>query len=269
MKNYKDLLRKVIHEGIPMPSRAGDVLRLSHEMLSWDLRDGFPAITSRKLHTQAMLGELACFVKGLTNIQEFKIRGCNIWDANLADYNAKNNCPDNTDLGRIYGALWRDLGSVDQLRSVIDGFKKDPYNRRLVVSAWYPADFDKAVLPPCHYSFQISAPDNEHIDLIFNMRSCDLALGAPFDIASYAVLLHLIANEVKRIPRKLTAVFADAHIYVANLEGVQKYVNRPHHELPMLGLNMPRGASVETFEPHLACLIGYISESHIPMEMAI
>lgn len=269
MNNYDDLLRKIITHGDLAPSRAGNVYKLSHEMLSFDLREGFPAITGRKLQFAVMAGELACFVKGETDIMEFHKRGCRIWDANLADFNKRKGTPNNTDLGPVYGAQWRDFYGIDQLRTVIDKLKADCYDRRLLVTAWNPAQFEEMALPPCHLMWQLSTTDGVHLDLMFYMRSVDMALGFPFDIASYALLLHLIANEVGMVPRKVTASLADVHIYAQNVPGIRTYLDRPKHPKPMLHLDMAVGMPVEYFEPELAMLLKYEYEPVIQMEMAV
>lgn len=268
MRSYKDILGTTLSDGDIVNSRAGAVTRISHEFWTHDLRYGFPAITSRKLAFKSMAGELACFLKGYTDISEFHARNCKIWDKNLADHNKMFGCEANTDLGPIYGAQWRNFGGVDQLREVIGEAKANPASRRLLVSAWNPGQMDQMVLPPCHYAFQLSIVKG-HLDLMFHMRSVDLALGFPFDVASYALLTHLIANELGLIPRWLTGTFGDAHIYHQNIEGVLEYVSRPAHKLPDLQLHCPKGMRVEEFEPSMADLINYNYELAIDMgEMA-
>lgn len=269
MKTYKELLLKLINKGTIAESRAGKVIKLSHELISFDLKEGFPAITARKFHFKPMAAELACFVKGITDNEEFKQRGCNIWTANLDDFNQRNGTPDNTDLGPIYGAQWRDFYSKDQMRDVIDRVKRDPFDRRLVVSAWNPMQLDQMALPPCHIMWQLNSVDGKRLDLIFYMRSVDMALGFPFDIASYALLLHLICHETGYWPGKVTAVLADVHIYKQNLEGVMEYLAADTHPLPRLLLEMPLGAKVEDFEPRHAELMNYKHGPNVKMEMAV
>lgn len=266
MQAYNDILNGIIRDGDSVDSRAGPVLRLSHEFFMHDLRNGFPAITGRKLAFNAMAAELACFVKGLRDVQDFKDRGCNIWDKDLARFNAEQNMPGNTDLGPVYGVQWRNFGGVDQLRQVIDTAKTDPGSRRLLVSAWNPPEIKDMVLPPCHVMFQISIV-NQHLDLIFYMRSVDMALGFPFDIASYGLLTHLIANELGLTPRWLTAVLADCHLYKANLAGIEAYLKAKTFPLPQLVLDVLPGMPVEQFEPGMAALSNYSHSPAIKMEM--
>lgn len=266
MRQYSDILSMILADGELVETRAGLVKRLSHEFFMTDLRNGFPAITGRKLFWQPMAAELACFVKGYTDILEFRKRGCKIWDKDLARHNIANNTPLNTDLGRIYGSLWRDFQGVDQLRAVINEAKVNPASRRLLVTAWDPSITKDQVLPPCHYAFQLSVV-NGHLDLIFSMRSVDMAVGFPFDIASYGLLTHLIANELGLTPRYLTASLADAHIYLANAEGVEEYLSRQLFAAPTLQLNILAGTPVEDFEPANAKLINYVHGSPIQFEM--
>lgn len=264
MHAYKDILGIILAEGEWVESRAGRAKRISHEFFMTDLRDGFPMITSRQFFHKGMVGELACFVRGFTDIFDFRVRGCNFWDANLNDWNAKRDTPDNTNLGPIYGKQLRDFNGIDQLRKVIDEAKANPQSRRLLVSYWNPAELEKMALPSCHYSWQISIV-GEHLDLIFNMRSCDMALGFPTDITSYALLAHLIANELGLTPRFLTAVIADAHIYEQNIPAVEQYIDRPVFPKPRLELRCPKGMPVEDFDVGMVEFKDYLHGSPINM----
>jgi thymidylate synthase len=264
MLNYNDALIEIIKDGDEVPSRAGPVLRLSHQFLTFDLRDGFPLLTGRKAFYKGMLAELECFVKGFTNIDEYTSRGCNFWTANLEDWNNKRGTPGNKNLGHIYPYQLRHFNGVDQLRTVINTAKADPTSRRLLVSYWNPADLDKGCLPPCHYSWQLSIV-NGYLDLMFTMRSCDMALGFPTDLGHYAGLNHLIANELGLRPRFVSASIADAHIYKQNLDGVKEYLTRQQHPLPQIELNAPAGMPVEQFDASKVVFINYQHESAIDM----
>ena len=270
MDMYKTLLQSVLDNHAVAPSRAGPVLKQAHNMFSWDMATGFPALTSRRLAFKSMAGELACFVKGHTEIAEFHDRKCRVWDANLADWNAQHNQPTNTSLGPVYGSQWRNFGGVDQLTAVLNKLRVDPYDRRMIVSAWNPIDQPSMVLPPCHIMLQVSSVDGETVDLAFYMRSVDLALGFPFDIASYGLLLSLICHEVNMKPGKLTAFLSDCHIYQSNLLGVQEYLKRPTHIPPTLEILTPTGTSVVDFEPEQVRLANYTHEPAINMgQMAV
>ena len=257
MKDYKALLRSVLDDHTLADSRAGKVMKSSHRMFSWDMSQGFPAITGRRLAFKTMAGELACFVQGITDVREFNARSCPIWNANLADHNERAGTPDNHDLGPIYGFQWRDFFGIDQLQSVVTKLREDPYDRRMVVSAWNPVQQPDMVLPPCHIMWQLTSTDGKTVDLAFYMRSVDLALGLPFDMASYGLLLTLICHETGMVPGKLTAFLGDCHIYEANHRGVLEYLTRDTHVAPQIQLTTPPGTSCTTFEPQHATLINY------------
>ena len=248
MQSYKALLKTVLTDGRPAKSRAGYVVRLSHVFWSHDMQLGFPLLTARKMFTKGIIGELVCFVKGLTDISEYTARGCNFWTANLNDMNRRNNTPNNTDLGPIYAKQLRNFNGVDQLRTVLAEAKSNPESRRLLVNYWNPAEMSQTALPCCHYAWQISVVDNKYLDLIFHMRSVDCALGLPTDIAHYGLLMSLIANELDLIPRQLSCSLADSHIYDINRQGVDEYLHAPEYTLPTLKLTLAKGAPVESAE---------------------
>ena len=273
MKDYRNLISRVYSNGVLKKSRAGEVRSVHHEVIDFDLRDGFPAITGRKLAFDVVAAELECFIHGLTDIREFHARGCHIWDANLADFNARTNRPNNTDLGPIYGRVWRGSqpGDLDQLAFVLAEAKANPNSRRLLVSAWLPdeaQDSSLVALPACHVMWQLSIA-NGFLDLCFYMRSVDIALGLPFDVASYALLQTLIANELMLTPRKLTAFLADAHIYTSNDEGVRAYMQREIHKPPTLVLESALGAPVTSFKRTDVRLASYSHGEPIKMMMAV
>lgn len=276
MHSYRQVLKTVLHRGDAKSSRAGGVLSVPHVTWSHDMREGFPAITGRKLAFKTMAAELECFIKGLSSIGDFQSRGCHIWDANLADFNKRILTPENQDLGPVYGRVWRGLvdkapSIPDQLTRLLDNARDDPQSRRLLVTAWAPGVSDNALLvalPPCHLLWQISIV-GPWLDLCFYMRSVDLALGLPFDIASYALLQSLIANELGYKPRTLTAFLADAHIYTQNLPGVNEYLTRECYRLPTLSLGVASGAKVVDFSYKDVSLSGYTCGDTIKMDMAV
>lgn len=273
MLAYKNLLFDVLNNGETKASRAGDTIFLPHQLISHDCRKGFPVLTGRKFAFKTMAAELDCFIHGLSDINDFHDRDCYIWDANLVDYNKRIGAPKNTDLGCIYGRVWRGAygDGVDQLTWVLTEAKRDPGSRRLFVTAWIPElahNTSIQALPPCHLSFQLTI-NNGTLDLCFYMRSVDLALGLPFDFASYALLQALIARELGLIPRVLSGFLADAHIYHQNLEAVHKYLDRPLFELPTLKLDGPDRASVESFHYTHAHLENYLHGAPITTAMAV
>lgn len=272
MNHYKDLLCHVLQDGEPKPSRAGMTVFLPHQVITHDCRTGFPVLTGRKFAFKTMVAELDCFIHGLSLIDDFHIRDCHIWDANLESFNKRNKTPHNRDLGPIYGRVWRGpwKDSFDQLQWVVDEAKRDPSSRRLLVDAWVPEDvfLGKQALPPCHTHFQLTI-NNGHLDLCFYMRSVDLVLGLPFDLASYALLQAILANELDLIPRYTTGFLADAHIYDTNREAAWEYVARPMYAPPGLVLDMAPGEPFDAFCCVKARLVGYLSGPAISTPMAV
>lgn len=273
---YQDLLNRVLNFGETRTDRTGvGTISIFGAMFVHDLTTGFPAVTVKALPFKVMAAELACFVKGLTDIREFQKRGCHIWDENWADFVARSGIaetsPDYYDLGPIYGAQWRNFNGmhVDQLRRVLAEAKNRPDSRRLLVTSWNPLELDESALPPCHTHWQISVRESQYLDMAFYMRSVDLCLGFPFDIASYALFCHLIANELGLIPRKLICYMADAHIYTNHIDGALTMVERAPKPLPRLELLCCAGMPVEEFEPEMAVLSGYDPHPAIKLKMAV
>ena len=274
MHSYRRLLHNVLDQGSPKPSRAGSTLFLSHQVFTHNHQhQGFPAITGRKLAFQTMAAELDCFIHGHTDIEHFRNRGCGIWEDNLIEYNKRLGDSGNTDLGPIYGRVWRGVDEehhIDQLQWVLEEAKRNPSSRRMLVTAWIPElalDSSQCALPPCHTSFQLTINDGE-LDLCFYMRSVDLVLGLPFDIASYGLLQCLIANELGLRPNKLTGFLADAHIYAINKAAALEYLARPVYAPPQLVLDLPRGAPVTDFYYTMATLRNYEHGAPIKTPMA-
>ena len=266
------LLTQVLETGDLKQSRAGPVLSLHHLMLSHDMRNGFPVLTGRKFAFKTMAAELECFIKGLSDIRDFKDRNCHIWDANLADFNMRTGHLNNKDLGPIYGNIWRGRSyGPDQLAEMLNEATLNPSSRRLIVTAWLPGASNnpmQVALPPCHVLWQISIFEH-YIDLCFYMRSVDLTLGLPFDVASYGLLQCLIARQLKLTPRRLTGFLADAHVYEANLPGVWEYLARPIFALPTLVLDPTSSDQVVDFDYRTCSLEGYQSGAPIVMKMAV
>ena len=272
MKQYLELLHKALTCGEESGDRTGTGTKsLFGEVLKFDLRDGFPAVTTKRLAFKTMAAELSMFVKGIANLSYLHKYNCRIWDANYAPYEAKYLAKCEGDLGRIYGVQWRDYRgrheTIDQLKELIHGLKTNPEGRRHIVTAWNPTELGQMALPPCHVMFQCRIYGGKHLDLAVYMRSLDLFLGAPFDIASYALLQHLIAKEVGVEPRHLTMFIADCHIYNTHVEQVSEQLTREPWELPRLELS--RDASLFEFEPDQASLVDYIYHPTIKAEMAV
>lgn len=269
MNSYQSLVAKILNQGEMRPNRTGIRAKtIFGAQLVHDFEHGFPALTTKKLAFKTMAAELACFLKGFRDVREFRERQCGIWDANLADVVAKQPGRNPNDLGPIYGVQWRNFGGVDQLRDVIDRAKVNPTDRRLLVSAWNPPELPDMCLPPCHTHWQLDI-DGDRLNLAFYMRSVDVMLGLPFDLASYGLLQCLIANELDYKPGRLVAFLANTHIYENHVPAALETLQREPYPLPQLALAMAPGTPVERFEPHQATLLNYQHHPAIPMAMAV
>jgi thymidylate synthase len=229
MRAYLDLLRHVLEHGERRTDRTGTgTLSVFGAQTRYDLRDGFPLVTTKKVLFPAVVRELLWFLRGSTNIHDDLTQHTPIWDA-WAD-------PDG-ELGPIYGAQWRSWGGrgIDQIQQAVDTIKRDPTSRRIIVSAWNVEDLPKMKLPPCHALFQFYV-NAGCLDCQLYQRSADLALGIPFNIASYALLMSMIAQECKLVPRHFIHTLGDAHIYLNHVEGVKIQLAREPFPLPELVL---------------------------------
>jgi len=229
MRAYLDLLRHVLDTGEVRTDRTGTgTISVFGTQTRYDLREGFPLVTTKKTLFPAVVRELLWFLRGSTNIHDDLHEHTPIWDA-WAD--------ENGDLGPIYGFQWRNWGGtgIDQIQQAIDTIKRDPMSRRIIVSAWNVADIPKMKLPPCHAMFQFYVNDR-WLDCQLYQRSADLALGVPFNIASYALLQSMIAQECELLPRHFIHVLGDAHIYQNHVEGVKTQLARDPLPLPKLVL---------------------------------
>jgi thymidylate synthase len=279
MREYLDLVNRVLEQGELRPSRPGiDCLSLFGERMVFDLRDGFPLVTVKRVPFKSVVKELAWFLRGETNIRTL---GCKIWDE-WAD--------ENGDLGPIYGRQWRSwggmeftnedtgtptsLGGVDQIATVIDGIKRDPFGRRHIVSAWNVSDLPAMKLPPCHLLFQFYVGREGYLDCQLYQRSADIALGVPFNIASYALLTHVVANMTGLKPRRFVHILGDAHIYTNHVPGMLLAMQRTPRPLPtLLGVTNEHQLTIEdldnpkTFE-HVS-VHGYDPHPAIEFEVAV
>jgi thymidylate synthase len=229
MGPYLDLLRHVLEHGERRTDRTGTgTISVFGAQTRYDLRDGFPLVTTKRVLFPAVVRELRWFLRGSTYIHDDLAEHTPIWNA-WAD--------EHGDLGPIYGAQWRTWGGrgIDQIRDAIDTIKRDPTSRRIIVSAWNVADLPRMRLPPCHALFQLYVHDG-WLDLQLYQRSADLALGVPFNIASYALLLSMIAQECELRPRHFVHTLGDAHIYNNHIVGVQTQLAREPFPLPRLVL---------------------------------
>ncbi|TVQ82396.1 MAG: thymidylate synthase [Phycisphaeraceae bacterium] len=233
MQQYLDLLRDVLTNAVPRDDRTGTGTRsVFGRQLRFKLADGFPLVTTKKVHTRSIIHELLWFLRGDTNIDYLHKHNVTIWDE-WADADG--------DLGPVYGRQWRswqcpDGRTIDQISQVIHDIKANPTSRRLIVSAWNPADIDRMALPPCHCLFQFYV-SNDTLSCMLYQRSADLFLGVPFNIASYALLTHMIAQVTDLKPGEFIHTFGDAHIYANHIDQVREQLTRAPRPLPTLHLN--------------------------------
>ena len=279
MKQWQELMAKILLNGDRRPNRTGvDTVALFGETIDFhNIWQQFPAVTTKKLAFQQVCAELACFLRGYDNLRDFHEMGCRIWDDNAnAPYWLKNpNHKGEGDVGRIYGVQWRDWRApnkqygIDQIKLLVQSLRDDPYSRRHVVTAWNPGELDKMCLPPCHTMFQCFVEQGQ-LDMLVNMRSVDVFLGLPFDIASYAVLQHLLAKECGMLPRHLKFMLGDTHIYRNHLEAVHTVLAREPMPLPRLEFTTGRGSNpVWNFHPKDVELVGYESHPAVPAVMNV
>ncbi len=258
MKQYLDLIRRILAEGNKRSDRTGTgTISIFGHQMSFDLAEGFPLLTTKKLHTKSIIYELLWFLQGSTNVKYLQENGVRIWNE-WAD--------ENGDLGPIYGHQWRSWpdyngGTIDQIASVIEQIKHNPQSRRLIVSAWNVADIDSMKLPPCHVMFQFYVADNR-LSCQLYQRSGDVFLGVPFNIASYALLTMMIAQVCNLKPGKFIHTLGDAHIYLNHLEQVNLQLSRTPFPLPQMKIN-PEIKDINNFKYEDFELINYQSHPHI------
>jgi len=252
MKQYLDALKQVLETGIDRKGRNACTRALFGMQMRYNMADGFPAVTTKKLaFNTGVKAELLGFLRGYFDVKDFQKLGCHIWDGNAeADY-WKPRARFEGDLGRIYGVQWRswktaDGRTVDQLASVIEGIRNSPHSRRHVVTAWNPGELQQMALEPCHAFFQFFVAEGK-LSMQLYQRSCDMFLGVPFNIASYALLLHMVAQVSDLQPAEFILTLGDAHIYDAHFEYVEKQLEREPLVLSQLYLN-PEIRSIDGFK---------------------
>lgn len=260
--DYCKLVSGVLEHGDVRPSRAGETTSVFGAMLTIDCleRGRFPILTQRKIFTRGVLGELAAFLRGATDLQTFKDLGCPYWDANAKAWPPNKGIdPSMQRVGRIYGAHWRYWTGTghtyDQLESLVRNLQQEPFSRRHLLTTYNPAELQDACLPPCHLLAQFNVRTDKHLDCIVTMRSVDLCLGLPSDIMLYAALMLLLCNETGYAPGKLTFMMGDAHVYRNHTEVFLEHQQRPMHELPTFKLKA--SASINNFVAADLELINY------------
>ena len=264
MRQYLDLMRHVLEHGDPKTDRTGTGTR---SVFGWQMRfnlaDGFPVMTTKKLHLRSIIHELLWFLQGDTNIRYLKDNGVSIWDE-WADANG--------DLGPVYGKQWRrwetpDGRLIDQVGQLVENLKKNPDSRRHVVSAWNPGDVDSMALPPCHCLFQFYVADGK-LSCQLYQRSADIFLGVPFNIASYALLTHMIAQVCGYQVGDFVHTLGDAHLYSNHLDQARLQLSRDFRPLPKLVLN-PEVKDLFAFRFEDIALEGYDPHSSIAAPIAV
>lgn len=271
MKQYLDLLTYVLHNGKVREDRTNTgTLSVFGQQLSFNLGDGFPAVTTKKLQFNSVAAELAGFLEGTQSAARMRELGTTIWDANAnaSKWQENPNCCGLDDMGPIYGAQWRNWGNrIDQLSEIVQRLQENPVDRRLVVSAWNPGELDSMCLPPCHIMFQFYVREKMFLDCVYYIRSVDMFLGCPFDIASYALLTHIVAQQVDLAPGHLTQFSGDTHIYLNHVTAVKEQLSRSPGHLPTL--NLWDGATIDNFTPDMARLDNYEHAAAIAAKMAV
>ncbi|MCM1522434.1 MAG: thymidylate synthase [Muribaculaceae bacterium] len=264
MKQYLNLLSRIMNEGVDRGDRTGTGTRsvFGHQM-RFDLRDGFPLLTTKKLHLKSIIHELLWFLKGDTNVTYLQENGVRIWNEWAR--------PDG-DLGHIYGYQWRSWpdyngGHIDQIKEVIEEIKRNPESRRLIVSAWNVADLPGMALPPCHILFQFYVADGR-LSLQLYQRSADSFLGVPFNIASYALLLMMVAQVTGLEPGEFVHTLGDAHVYHNHFEQVRTQLEREPRKLPTMKIN-PGVKDILDFKYEDFTLEGYEPLPHIKGTVAV
>ena len=264
MKQYQNLLRRILEEGAVKADRTGTGTKsvFGHQM-RFNLEEGFPLLTTKKLHLKSIIYELLWFLKGDTNVRYLQEHGVSIWNE-WADEDGS--------LGHIYGYQWRswpdyDGGHIDQISRVVEEIKHNPDSRRMIVSAWNVADLDKMNLPPCHLLFQFYVADGR-LSLQLYQRSADTFLGVPFNIASYALLLMMVAQVCGLKTGEFIHTTGDTHLYLNHLEQARLQLERTPRPLPKMWLN-PEIKELTDFDFSDFRLEGYDPHPHIPAKVSV
>lgn len=260
MNQYLDLLRKVRTSPARIDRTGVGTMGFFGHQMRFNLQDGFPLVTTKRVHFKSVVGELLWFLSGSTNANELRDKyGVTIWDEWAAP---------GGELGPVYGAQWRSWGgrSIDQIAGVVDNIKRDPYSRRHLVSAWNPEDLSSMALPPCHAVFQFHVSDGK-LSCQLYQRSADVFLGVPFNIASYALLTHMVASQVGLIPGEFIWTGGDCHLYSNHIDQADEQLSREPKRLPQLELYSAN--SIFDYTPDKIRLIGYEPHAAIKAPVAV
>lgn len=287
---YLDIVRKIIDEGEWKDNRTGIRTKaIAGAMFEHDMAQGFPLLTTKKVPFKNIASELEFFIKGLSDKKWLQDRNNHIWDEwanpSKAPYGhseeEKKRMLEERDLGPIYGFQWRHFNAeyagyeadysgkgVDQLRKIVDKLKSDPNDRRMIVAAWNPQQNHIMGLPPCHYGYQITVIGDK-LNLLWNQRSVDTMLGLPFNIASYALLLHLLAKEANLKEGKLVGFLADTHIYENHMEGAKEQLDRETNKYPAPKIRTDKFTSIFEWQSTDSVVEGYQSYPAIKFDIAV
>lgn len=290
MQNYLDIVRRVLETGEEKQDRTGTgTVAIAGAMFEHDMKKGFPLLTTKKMPFKVIASELEFFIKGITDKQWLRDRNNHIWDEwahpKKAPYGhdeeSKLRMFDERDLGPVYGFQWRHYNApyshhnadyagqgVDQLRRLVEKIKTNPHDRRMIVMAWNPSMLEDMALPPCHYGFQVTVI-NGRLNLLWNQRSVDTMLGLPFNIASYATLLHLLAKETGYQEGKLVGFLADVHIYKNHLDGAKEQLARDPNLYPLPRLETDNFTSLFNWQYTDSKIVGYQSHPKIEFQIAV
>ena len=290
MRAYLDIVKKILETGEKTTNRTGiDTLVIPGAIFQHEMKDGFPLLTTKKIPYRLIATELEFFIKGITDKKWLQDRNNHIWDEWCTPLKVPYANNEETkkkmflerDLGTIYGWEWRHFGAkyksydtgysgqgVDQLKKLVNDLKATPDSRRMLVLAWNPMDIDKAVPPYCHYAYQVTVTNNK-LNLFWNQRSVDVALGLPFNIASYATLLHLLTKESGYQEGRLTGFLADTHIYVNHLDGIKEQLSRDPNKYPLPQIKTEKFTSIFDWQAENTELINYQSYPTIKFKIAV
>lgn len=290
MKPYLDIVQKILNEGMEKRDRTGTgTLAIAGAIFEHDMSTGYPLLTTKKMPFRTIATELEFFIKGITDKQWLIDRDCHIWDEwcnpkkvpYAHDEETRKKMASERDLGAIYGFQWRYFNAryvnydtdysgqgIDQLRRVIEAVKDNPNDRRMIVMAWNPCMLNEMALPPCHYGFQLTVL-NDRLNLLWSQRSVDSMLGLPFNIASYALLLHLLAKETNLKEGKLVGFLADTHIYANHVNGAIEQLSRDPNKYTLPRLVTEDFTSIFDWEAEDSGIEGYESYPRIQFPIAV
>ncbi len=290
MRSYLEIVRNILEKGAKKDNRTGiDTLAIAGAMFEHDMSKGFPLLTTKKVPFRLVASELEFFIKGITDKKWLLDRNNHIWDewANPKkapyghDEASKKRMTEERDLGAIYGFQWRHFNApyrnydtdyagqgVDQLKKLVETLRSNPNDRRMIVAAWNPSMLGEMALPPCHYGFQVTVIDGA-LNLLWNQRSVDTMLGLPFNIASYALLLHLLAKESGLREGKLIGFLADTHIYANHIEGAKEQLARDPEKYPLPKIETESFTSIFEWKYEDTKLLNYESYPTIKFDIAV